>query len=244
MLYIHVCVCVTSHCTNTPWNIAHEYNVIKLHPLYVYDVRAIASTVYTHNMRICMFHRTVHCQCDHIWKYHSRIVLEDTHFETQLQGKLAVVHRCTGICMQEFTYLYICSESLELNEIIILPSIHYYSVYFNYSIIISGPHCDERKGVRNCMTLCFTLSYSFTPSYYSQFLPFLNCTRVCGWVGVCVCVDVGVCVCVCVYSCTARYSVVYSLMPLLFNSESLELFLLLVPLSKLKDDNDDSNNNT
>ena len=166
VLYIHVCVCVTSHCTNTPWNIAHEYNVIKLHPLYVYD------------------------------------------------------------------------------EIIILPSIHYYSVYFNYSIIISGPHCDERKGVRNCMTLCFTLSYSFTPSYYSQFLPFLNCTRVCGCVCGCGCVDVGVCVCVCVYSCTARYSVVYSLMPLLFNSESLELFLLLVPLSKLKDNNDDSNNNT
>ena len=28
-------------------------------------------------------HCTVHCQYDHIWRYHCCVVLEDTHFETE-----------------------------------------------------------------------------------------------------------------------------------------------------------------
>ena len=42
--------------------------------------------------------------------------------------------------MQEFTCAFVVIVSLELNDIIIYPVFNYYSVYFNYSIIISGPY--------------------------------------------------------------------------------------------------------
>ena len=70
----------------------------------------------------CLFHRTVHCQCDHIWKYHSRIVLEDTHFETERQAShwiemRASCHTQIYRHMHARIHLCICSDcnsSIEL----------------------------------------------------------------------------------------------------------------------------------
>ena len=55
--------------------------------VYVCSICMI-SLISLHSFHRCgwLFHHTVHCQCDHIWKYHSCIVLEDTHFETGRQA--------------------------------------------------------------------------------------------------------------------------------------------------------------
>ena len=69
----------------------------------------VVSLISVHSFHRCgwLFHRTVHCQCDHIWKYHSRIVLEDAHFETERQASCRTqMHKH----MHARIHLCICSD--------------------------------------------------------------------------------------------------------------------------------------
>ena len=52
-----------------------------------------ASVSLTGDLHRCgvLLHCTVHCQYDHIWRYHCCVVLEDTHFEAE---RLAIVYTC------------------------------------------------------------------------------------------------------------------------------------------------------
>ena len=83
---------------HTVW---HSMNV----PFIYVCSMCVISLISVHSFHRCswLFHRTVHCQCDHIWRDHSRIVLEDAHFETERQASCrtqmhrhmhARIHRC------------------------------------------------------------------------------------------------------------------------------------------------------
>ena len=82
--------------------------------IYVCSICVISLTS-VHSFHRCgwLFHRTVHSQCDHIWKYHSRIVLEDTHFETERQASCHTqIHRHKHVRI----HLCICSDCKSWTE--------------------------------------------------------------------------------------------------------------------------------